>query len=212
MSDPTPTPTPTPSSGSTVTDSFSDTQPPGYKIDVYGNGNVHITGNGMDETVEASWTGSAHDWYTQNAGSYLPLSQDVQNFVEKCNDAAKAMAAAAATAITGAAEAEAVASFAQEVGEALTAIGAVGAIFGIGAAVAGAGAAITAAANRAEAVAEGVLSGAWSGLESAFDLISLSNTVSEARSITDAAKSQFESFVEGAASAVADAVKGLLKI
>jgi hypothetical protein len=193
-------------------DSFTQTDPPGYEIDVNDDGSVHITGNGMDETIQAGWTGSAQDWYTQNAGSYLPLPDDVNNFINNANSAATAMATAAAVAGTAAAEAEAVADFAQKVGEALTAIGALTAVFGFGGGLAGAGAAITAAANRAEAVADGVLSGAWQGLDTACDLVALSGQVQEARSVTDAAKSTLQSLADSTASAVADAVKGILNI
>src|SRR5581483_7532503 len=101
-----------------VVDSFSNTDPPGYRIDLLDDGSVHITGNGMDESLRAEGARSAEEWYGQNAYAFLPLPPQIEKFVEAARAAGRAMSSAASRATPRVMDESEVAAFASAVAEA----------------------------------------------------------------------------------------------
>ena len=215
MSNPSPTPSPSPGGGhGTILDTYTD--PQGYVCNLNSDGSVTFTGGpmGINETWDESpgTYSAAQDAYNALVASVIPLPQDVSDFCDKCNAAAQALASAATAAMTGAATTEAAAAFSKEAGEAISAVGAVLAVFGAGAVLLAAGAAITAAAIETEQVAEAVMTAGWQGLETSLDLASLSLQVMQARSISDEAKQQLQTWCEGNVDTVVAGLKGALHI
>jgi hypothetical protein len=194
-----------------VVDSFGETDPPGYRIDLVDDGTVHIIGNGMDQTLQAEGAGSAKQWYQQNAYAFLPLPPQVAAFVDAARTAGRALAHAASSATASLAEGSEVAAFASAVGEALTAVGAAIAPFGGGTDLLGMGVVITAEAGRAQQAAEGVLARVWDRLDDNIDFFALAEHAQQDRAVNDSARSQLHSFAAQAAQ-VGESTKALLNL
>lgn len=177
-----------------VVDTFSDTDPPGYRLDLMDDGTVHITGNGMDQTFQAEGAQSAKQWYDQNADAFLPLPAQVDSFVSAAREAGRDLAYAATKATPSAADETEVAAFASAVAAALISAGQASSPLGIGSDLVGLGSTITVNAARAQAAPQGALSGAWNGLDQAIDFYSLAEHAQQDRGVNDDAKSQLKAF------------------
>jgi hypothetical protein len=194
-----------------VVDSFSGTDPPGYRIDLLDGGTVHITGKGMDQTLQAEGAKSAQQWYDQNAYAFLPLPPQVDSFVQAARAAGQALASAASAATPSLAEQSDVAEFATAVGEALSAAGQAMVPLGIGSDLIGLGATISMGAAYAQPEAEGVLSGTWNDLDQAIDFYTLAQNAQQDRGVNDDAKAQLQGFA-AQASQVGASTKALLNL
>src|SRR5579872_4041266 len=75
-----------------VKDSFSDTDPPGYRIDLLDDGQIHVTGHGRDEMHPGRDIASAKDWFDMYANDIqIPLPEKTQRFIDTANAAEAAL-------------------------------------------------------------------------------------------------------------------------
>jgi hypothetical protein len=189
------------------TDSFTDTD--GYRIDLRDDDTIHISGNGMDETLQAEHASSAKQWYEQNAYAFIPLPHAIAGFVDSAHEAGRALAHAASLATASAADASEVAQFAAAAGVALTKAAEVSVPLGIGAHLLALGTTIVASAGGAGAAQEGQLSGAWSGLDGEIDFFALAQDAQQDRAVNEHGRAALQSFA-GRADQVGQSIQALL--
>lgn len=190
-----------------VVDTFADTDPPGFRIDLVDDGTVHITGNEMDQALQAEGATSAQQWYSQNAYAFLPLPVQTAHFVE----AARALADAAREVTQSAADESAVAEFASAVAIALTAAGEATVPLGMGTNLITLGVTLTVGAARAKPAGEGVLAAAWNNLDQGIDFASLAEHAQQDRTVNAEGRSILQNF-SAQAEQVGEAIKGLLEL
>ncbi|HWE56428.1 MAG TPA: hypothetical protein VG435_13010 [Acidimicrobiales bacterium] len=193
-----------------VTDSFTDSD--GYRIDLLDDGMIHVSGNGMDETLHADQASSAQQWYDQNAYAFIPLPHAIAAFVDAAHEAGQAMADAASLATPSVAEPSDVARFASAAGIAFMKAAEASVPFGIGAQLLELGSAIVARAGGAGGAGgaqEGQLSSAWGGLDDAIDFYALAQNAQQDRAINESGQAVLQSFA-GQADQVGQAIQALL--
>jgi hypothetical protein len=150
-----------------VKDSFSDTDPPGYRVDLLDDGQIHVTGHGRDEMHPGRDIASAKDWFDMYANDiHIPLPEKAQSFIDTAKAAESALLDALyATTYDPGGDDEHLANFGGKVAEALIATAEVGAPYGLGAELIGVATDITLHLLLPKPTEAGVLKTTWDNLD-----------------------------------------------